>query len=149
MKKSLAFAAGLMVIGFVVAAHADTPRQGSSHPLIPAPAPAPQEPAPVDRVCAQLAHAGGQSAAWSFSPHDDIKSVLSRWARKAGWRVVWNGPMDWTTGQAATYQGSFAKASCDLINDVEASEDSRWSFNPQWFLPNKTLVISVQQNLAN
>jgi hypothetical protein len=144
MKKSFAFLLASILAGSV--AHADTPRL--SQPLISVQA---AQALAADPVCAQLARAGGPSAVWSLSANEDIKTTLSRWASEAGWHAIWNAPIDWKMppGQAATFQGNFAAASCALLVDLQAANGSRWTLHGQWFLPNKMLLVTARDKSGN
>ncbi|WGS47809.1 toxin co-regulated pilus biosynthesis Q family protein (plasmid) [Burkholderia sp. JSH-S8] len=54
--------------------------------------------------------------AWDVRASDGtIRGVLSRWARTAGWQLVWDAPVDFSIDAQATLRGSFEDALQALV----------------------------------
>ncbi|KWI41165.1 toxin co-regulated pilus biosynthesis Q family protein [Burkholderia stagnalis] len=53
---------------------------------------------------------------WDVRASDGtIRGVLSRWARTAGWQLVWDAPVDFSIDAQATLRGSFEDALQALV----------------------------------
>ncbi|KWZ48101.1 pili assembly chaperone [Burkholderia savannae] len=53
---------------------------------------------------------------WDVRTSDGtIRGVLSRWARTAGWQLVWDAPVDFSIDAQATLRGSFEDALQALV----------------------------------
>ncbi|KVT79225.1 pili assembly chaperone [Burkholderia ubonensis] len=56
------------------------------------------------------------ASSWDVRASDGtIRGVLSRWARTAGWQLVWDAPVDFSVDAQATLRGSFEDALQALV----------------------------------
>ncbi|OMG69490.1 toxin co-regulated pilus biosynthesis Q family protein [Burkholderia ubonensis] len=56
------------------------------------------------------------ASSWDVRASDGtIRGVLSRWARTAGWQLVWDAPVDFSIDAQATLRGSFEDALQALV----------------------------------
>ncbi|KWK83516.1 toxin co-regulated pilus biosynthesis Q family protein [Burkholderia ubonensis] len=78
---------------------------------------APAVPAPAVPAAALPAAAPVPAASsWDVRASDGtIRGVLSRWARTAGWQLVWDVPVDFSVDAQATLRGSFEDALQALV----------------------------------
>ncbi|KWB60458.1 toxin co-regulated pilus biosynthesis Q family protein [Burkholderia ubonensis] len=78
---------------------------------------APAVPAPAVPAAALPAAAPVPAASsWDVRASDGtIRGVLSRWARTAGWQLVWDAPVDFSVDAQATLRGSFEDALQALV----------------------------------
>ncbi|KVT60805.1 pili assembly chaperone [Burkholderia ubonensis] len=58
-------------------------------------------------------------SSWDVRASDGtIRGVLSRWARTAGWQLVWDAPVDFSVDAQATLRGSFEDALQALVSSL-------------------------------
>ncbi|KWN65302.1 toxin co-regulated pilus biosynthesis Q family protein [Burkholderia ubonensis] len=76
---------------------------------------APGEPA-VPAAALPAAAPVPAASSWDVRASDGtIRGVLSRWARTAGWQLVWDAPVDFSVDAQATLRGSFEDALQALV----------------------------------
>lgn len=64
-----------------------------------------------------------QPLLWKVELKDrTLRGVLERWSQAAGWRLVWDVPVDYPIEATATLQGGFADAATALIEGMQGAE---------------------------
>jgi hypothetical protein len=70
-------------------------------------------------------HAQGepQKPTWELVPTDrTLKAALSRWARMAGWQLVWELPVDYEVEARTAVQGTFQEAVGVIAKSMDSAE---------------------------
>ena len=76
--------------------------------------------------------------AWTLTAGKTIGQELQAWGVKAGWKVIWNLPKDWTIPATTSFSGDFPAAAGDVITTLAANGAL---IRAQFFEGNKTLVV--------
>ncbi|PCE32388.1 toxin co-regulated pilus biosynthesis Q family protein [Burkholderia ubonensis] len=98
-----------------------TPLTAQRGDVLRAPASAPPSPSAGATPGAQAPSAAAiapvpAASSWDVRASDGtIRGVLSRWARTAGWQLVWDAPVDFSIDAQATLRGSFEDALQALV----------------------------------
>jgi hypothetical protein len=60
---------------------------------------------------------------WALSERDKtLKSAIERWAREAGWRLVWELGVDYRISAAASIEGTFETAVTEVVKNMEHAD---------------------------
>ncbi|NRF68447.1 TcpQ domain-containing protein [Aquincola sp. S2] len=60
---------------------------------------------------------------WTIATSDaTVKSAIARWAKTAGWQLVWELPVDYSIGANATLNGSFEEAVETVVRSMQGAE---------------------------
>lgn len=76
---------------------------------------------------------------WMLTAGKSIGHELKAWGDKAGWKVIWNLPTDWTIPANTTYEGEFSTAAAKVIETLASNGALVRS---QFYEGNKTMVIN-------
>lgn len=103
---------------------------GSKTGAVPAAAPAPAEPPAAVLASAISTQAGSfvvpaaeTSHTWRLEVSDrTVKTALSRWAKEAGWQLVWEVPVDFGIDADATITGTFDDALHAVVHALDKSD---------------------------
>jgi len=76
---------------------------------------------------------------WTLKPGDTIGRSLQTWADKAGWKVIWNMPKDWSVPATTVFHGDFQSAAEQVIQALAANGAL---VKAQFYTGNNTLVVS-------
>lgn len=76
---------------------------------------------------------------WTLTAGKSIGQELTTWADKAGWKVIWNLPNDWTIPADTTYEGEFSDAAAKVIETLAGNGAL---IRSQFYEGNKTMVIN-------
>lgn len=76
---------------------------------------------------------------WTMSVGHTIGQELQAWGVKAGWKVIWNLPRDWSVPAPSQFSGDFSTAASEVI---ETLAENGALIHAQFFSGNKTLVVS-------
>lgn len=76
---------------------------------------------------------------WTLTAGHTIGKELQAWGEKAGWKIIWNMPKDWTIPSVALFYGDFQTAASDVIKTLAGNGAL---VRAQFFEGNKTVVIS-------
>ncbi|KVN33038.1 pili assembly chaperone [Burkholderia stagnalis] len=103
----------------LTAQRGDVPRvaqaQAQAQPQ-PQPQPQPQALAGATPAARPVPPPVANLPTWDVRASDGtIRGVLSRWARTAGWQLVWDAPVDFSIDAQATLRGSFEDALQALV----------------------------------
>lgn len=98
--------------------------------------------APARGAEALTVTAASEAAASGFALQagQSLQAQLQRWARDAGWTVVWTSPDDWIVPGAGPSGGAFADAAREVI---EALAQDGADIRGDLYLGNHTLVVHV------
>lgn len=76
---------------------------------------------------------------WTLTAGHTVGKDLQEWAVKAGWRVVWNLPKDWSIPASTTFHGNFKEAASSVIKNLAANGAL---IRAQFYDGNNTLVVN-------
>lgn len=75
---------------------------------------------------------------WQVKPGELISQTFERWARRAGWRVVWQAP-ELQTSVGATLAGSFQDA---VMSVVQSLDQNGAALRPVFYAGNRVLRLT-------
>lgn len=78
--------------------------------------------------------------AWSVAPGADLEHVLTGWANKAGWSLVWDNDFTFHLTSGASFHGDFEGAVTQL---VQAMSGVRPAPTVEFYGGNKTVVVGA------
>lgn len=78
-------------------------------------------------------------ANYSVRAGDDLREVLSRWTRSAGWTLVWNSSYEFQIAGSANFSSNFVDAAGNLL---AAMQEARPSPVGDLYRANCVLVIN-------
>lgn len=108
--------------GNAVSTPAAVPAQAVSEAQAAHPA-APSAPAPVAAADTFPVPAPEVSRTWRLDVADrTVKTALSRWAKEAGWQLVWEVPVDFGIDADATITGTFEDALHSVVRALDKSD---------------------------
>lgn len=59
-----------------------------------------------------------QPVGWTLISGELVGKQLAQWGQMAGWRVIWSYKQDWIVPSAAVFQGDFASAVTQVLEDM-------------------------------
>ena len=130
-------APGLSVAQAVVAA-ADSPG-ASMRPAMPAAKPEPKEITIKAATPAAVIEPVQPAPTWILTAGNTVGQELQAWAKKAGWKVVWNMSKDWSVPASTSFPGDFKAAASGVIQTLAANGAL---VRAQFFDGNKTMVVT-------
>lgn len=78
------------------------------------------------------------SEQWSISAGESLSAGLSEWCKRAGWRLVWHLPQDWSAPADTEFTGSFLDAARQLTQALSDNGSNVWATA---YMGNKVLVV--------
>ena len=78
--------------------------------------------------------------AWTVAPGADLEHVLTGWAHKAGWSLVWDNDYTFSLTSGAAFHGDFENA---VVQLVQAMSGVRPAPTAEFWGGNRTLVIGA------
>ena len=76
---------------------------------------------------------------WEIAPGEDLETVLSDWASRVGWTVIWRSNYSYPVEAGATVHGDFVKAATNLADAFQTATPPLYL---TFYEGNKVLVIS-------
>lgn len=76
---------------------------------------------------------------WTLTVGNAVGHELQSWGEKAGWKVIWSMPKDWTVPATTSFSGDFKSAASDVIKTLAANGAL---VRAQFYDGNKTMIVS-------
>lgn len=76
---------------------------------------------------------------WTMTAGRTVGQELQGWGAKAGWKVIWNMPKDWSVPASTTFSGDFKEVAADVIKTLAANGAL---VRAQFYDGNKTMIVN-------
>jgi len=83
--------------------------------------------------------ASSSSSVLRVNEGDSLRPVLSSWAEKNGWKLVWKSDFNYPIAASATFDGDFVQSTTSLVKAFDAA---RPAITVDFFTGNNVVVIS-------
>ena len=80
---------------------------------------------------------------WLAEEGKTLKSLLTEWSERAGWRLIWNSNRNYTLTAGAMFRGRFADVSSALIR---AFARARPAPIATFYKGNRVLVVETMED---
>ena len=111
-----------------------------------------QTPAPTDTAAA--ASASDTSSGENYDPTDpvedwlategsSVRSLLTEWGDKAGWRVIWSTDREYILEAGAMFRGRFMDVASALIRSFARARPAPWG---TFYKGNRVLLVTTQED---
>ena len=80
---------------------------------------------------------------WLAEEGQTLKSLLTEWSERAGWRLIWNSNRNYTLTAGAMFRGRFADVSAALIR---AFARARPAPIATFYKGNRVLVVETMED---
>ncbi len=94
---------------------------------------------PMSRQSDSISKIAELKTTWTLTAGRTIGQELQAWGMKAGWKVIWTMPRDWTVPANTGFSGQFETAAADVINTLAANGAL---IRAQFYDGNKTMVVT-------
>lgn len=76
---------------------------------------------------------------WTLAAGRTVGQELQAWGDKAGWKVIWSMPKDWSVPASTSFSGDFPTVAADVIKTLAANGAL---VRAQFFEGNNTMVVT-------
>ena len=76
---------------------------------------------------------------WTLAAGRTVGQELQAWGDKAGWKVIWSMPKDWSVPASTSFSGDFPTVAADVIKTLAANGAL---VRAQFYEGNKTMVVT-------
>lgn len=111
----------------------------AAQPAVPAAKPEPKEITIKAATPAAVIEPVQPAPTWILTAGNTVGHELQAWAKKAGWKVVWNMSKDWSVPASTAFPGDFKAAASGVIQTLAANGAL---VRAQFFDGNKTMVVT-------
>lgn len=80
---------------------------------------------------------------WLAEEGSTLKSLLSSWCERSGWRLIWNSNRNYTLGAGAMFRGRFADVTSALIRTFARAQPAP---RATFYKGNRVLVIETMED---
>jgi hypothetical protein len=76
---------------------------------------------------------------WTLTAGHTVGEELQGWGEKAGWKVIWSMPKDWSVPATTSFSGDFKSAASDVVKTLAANGAL---VRAQFYDGNKTMIVT-------
>ena len=80
---------------------------------------------------------------WLAEEGNTLKSLLSDWCERSGWRLIWNSNRNYTLGAGAMFRGRFADVASALIRTFARAQPAPMA---TFYKGNRVLVVETRED---
>lgn len=80
---------------------------------------------------------------WLATEGSSVRSLLTQWGDKAGWRVVWSTDREYILEAGAMFRGRFMDVASALIRSFARATPAPWG---TFYKGNRVLVVTTQED---
>ena len=80
---------------------------------------------------------------WLATEGSSVRSLLTEWGDKAGWRVVWSTDREYILEAGAMFRGRFMDVASALIRSFARARPAPWG---TFYKGNRVLVVTTQED---
>ncbi len=80
---------------------------------------------------------------WLATEGSSVRSLLTEWGDKAGWRVVWSTDREYILEAGAMFRGRFMDVASALIRSFARAQPAPWG---TFYKGNRVLLITTQED---
>lgn len=80
---------------------------------------------------------------WLATEGSSVRSLLTEWGDKAGWRVVWSTDREYVLEAGAMFRGRFMDVASALIRSFARARPAPWG---TFYKGNRVLVVTTQED---
>ena len=80
---------------------------------------------------------------WLATEGSSVRSLLTQWGDKAGWRVVWSTDREYVLEAGAMFRGRFMDVASALIRSFARARPAPWG---TFYKGNRVLVVTTQED---
>lgn len=79
------------------------------------------------------------STTWTLTAGNTVGQELQAWGEKAGWKVIWNMPKDWSVPASTNFTGGFQAAASEVIKTLATNGAL---VRARFFEGNNTMIVT-------
>lgn len=80
---------------------------------------------------------------WLATEGSSVRSLLTEWGDKAGWRVIWSTDREYILEAGAMFRGRFMDVASALIRSFARAQPSPWG---TFYKGNRVLLVTTQED---
>lgn len=80
---------------------------------------------------------------WLATEGSSVRSLLTEWGDKAGWRVIWNTDREYILEAGAMFRGRFMDVASALIRSFARTRPAPWG---TFYKGNRVLLVTTQED---